>query len=616
MIDTRVGKIQGVAIRCLAILSRKDKIKLFLLTVFQIFLAFLDLLGVGLLGVIGSLTINGVSAKQPGNRVQALLDLLWLTNFPLQTQVSLIAIFAVFTLALKTILSMWLIRKTTYFLAHRSAILSANLISRLLAQSILKIQAKSNQETIFTVTKGVEVITLGVLSTLASLISDSSLLLIMAIGLLLVDPLLFGSTFLVFSIVGYSLFYFTHSRAKLLGQKNRQVGIENNSLLLEVLTAYREIVVKNRRHYFVKEIAKQRYDLAKTSAELSMIPNSSKYVFEISIVIGSLLISAVQFITNDASRAVATLMLFLAASTRIAPAVLRIQQSLIRIRTNSGVVMPTLELIDKLNSEREEMSENESDENEKFSTSHIGFVPSICIEEISFSYPERTTKAIDNLSLKIKPGELVALVGPSGGGKSTLVDLMLGLLRPDSGSVTINGMEPLDVFKKWPGAVAYVPQDAFIFNDSVRNNIVLGFSSMTIEESNIIQALKFAHLDELIENLPYGLETILGDRGTRLSGGQRQRLAIARALLSYPKLIILDEATSSLDGDVESSITAEIEGLNEDSTVVVIAHRLSTVRNADRVLYLENGHILAEGTFDELRKKVPDFDRQANLMGL
>ena len=207
-------------------------------------------------------------------------------------------------------------------------------------------------------------------------------------------------------------------------------------------------------------------------------------------------------------------------------------------------------------------------------------------------------------------------MGPSGAGKTTLIDLVLGLLEIKSGKVEISGEAPEIAIERWPGAIAYVPQDVVIINSSVKQNLGVGFPIEKISDEACWEALKVAQLDGFVNSLPEGLLTRISESGSNLSGGQRQRLGIARALITKPKIIILDEATSSLDAQTEEEISQSILALRGSVTTLTIAHRLSTVVNADSVIYIADGKILAQGRFDEVRKIVPDFDKQAQLMGL
>jgi len=369
--------------------------------------------------------------------------------------------------------------------------------------------------------------------------------------------------------------------------------------------------VKNRRSYYTDIIRKQRMQLADTGAELAFMPNVSKYVIEIAVVIGSLLICAWQFKVHDASHAVGVLSVFLAASTRIAPAVLRVQQGAIQIRGNFGTAAPTLDLIESLGG-----AENINEEIDKIDFEHIGFNAAVEISEVTFAYPPKNKDVILKASLFFEKGKIVAFVGPSGAGKTTIIDLMLGVLNPDEGSIMISGLSPSVAISTWPGSIAYVPQDVIISNGTVRENVALGYPSAEVNDEDVWRALESAQLLEFIKTLPNGLNTQTGDRGTRLSGGQRQRLGIARAMFTRPLLLILDEATSSLDGETEANITDSVQKMRGEVTVVMIAHRLSTVRHADLVVYMESGKVVATGNFDEVRKLVPNFDKQAQLMGL
>ena len=194
--------------------------------------------------------------------------------------------------------------------------------------------------------------------------------------------------------------------------------------------------------------------------------------------------------------------------------------------------------------------------------------------------------------------------------------MLLGILNPDDGVVEISGLDPKHSIDKWPGAISYVPQNVTISNLSLRENVALGYPDLEVHDKYIWDALRIAHLDEYVSKLPDGINSLVGERGAQISGGQRQRLGIARALFTKPKLLILDEATSALDGKTEADISNSILELRGDVTVVMIAHRLSTVRNADKVIYMSEGKILATGTFDEVRNQIPDFNEQAELMGL
>jgi ABC-type multidrug transport system fused ATPase/permease subunit len=609
--DFRSEFVRSTLGRSFYVLAKKDRQKLFIVVVFQVFLGLLDLAGVAIFGVLGALAVTGVGSRTPGNRISTFLETIGLSGFSLQWQATILAIVAAGLLIGKTIFSVLFIRRTMFFLSRRGALISSLLVSKLLAQPLQVIQQRTMQQNLFAVTGGVGTITLGVLGTAVALVSDISLLIIMMIGLFIVDPTIAISTLIVFGGIGYLLYRLMNVRARELGLRQSDLNIGSNERILEVLGSYRESVVRNRRNYYAMRIGKQRLELANNSAEMAFMPNISKYVIEITVLLGSLVISALQFAFQDAAHAVAVLSVFLAASTRIAPAVLRVQQGALQIRGSLGSASPTLELIEQIGIQ-DYLEEDEFG----IELEHLGFAGDIELADIQLTYPGNEDPAISGINLKILNGESVALVGPSGAGKTTLVDVLLGVLTPDCGTIRISGVEPLKAFARWQGAVSYVPQDVIISNATIRENVSLGYPVELAKDEIVWRALELAQLDEFVRELPNGLDTRVGDRGTKISGGQRQRLGIARAMFTQPKLLVLDEATSSLDGETESNISESIRHLHGKVTVVMIAHRLSTVRFADRVIYMKNGRVQAEGTFEAVRKSVPDFDRQAILMGL
>jgi ABC-type multidrug transport system fused ATPase/permease subunit len=608
---TRLKLQQTTVGRSARLLSREDQRKIFVVLVIQIGLGILDLMAVAFVGVLGALAVNGVQSRGPGNRVSALLKMVGLADLSFQNQVAILGGLAAFILILRTLLSIFFSRLTMFFLSRRGAIVSARLMKRLLAQPLLVVQERTAQETLYAITYGVASITLGVLSTFVTLVSDGSLLLIMAIGLFVVDPYTAGLTFLIYGLVAYLLYVFMHKRARRLGRENSELTIQGNELILQVLDSYREATVRNRRPYYGEKIAESRMSLANLAAEMNFMPNISKYAIEITMVLSALLISAFQFILQDATHAIATLAVFMTAATRIGPAVLRMQQGLILIKNSLGTANPTLDLIERLAT-----LESEDQKVSPLQLQHVGFNGAISVNDVSLCYPTRENDALSGINLEIKKGDFVALVGPSGAGKTSLADVILGVIKPSSGSVLISGLDPENAIREWPGAIAYVPQDISIVGGTIRENVALGYEDFEMHDELIWEALRKAQLEELVRSYPLQLDEPVGERGTKISGGQRQRLGIARALYTNPLVILFDEATSALDAETEASLSKTINSLRGEMTIVMIAHRLSTIRAADQVVYLEDGKVLANGSFDEVRKKVASFDRQAILMGL
>lgn len=338
------------------------------------------------------------------------------------------------------------------------------------------------------------------------------------------------------------------------------------------------------------------------------MPYIGKYIIEMTLVIGVFIVISFQIIMTDFVNAVSTMAIFLAAGARVAPAILRVQQSLIVIRNGLGAIKPTLQMITQL---RDINIQEEQIISSNFEYS--SFNSSVKVSKISFKYPGKFDPALNDISFSIPSGSSIAIIGPSGAGKTTLIDIILGLLIPDTGSITISGVSPAEAIEKWPGAIAYVPQEVVINSNTVRENICLGFDAKEFSDDEIFECLKIAHLDTVINNLPEGLNTVMGERGYKFSGGERQRLGIARAIFTKPKILILDESTSSLDIDNENLITNSLQNLYGKVTVITIAHRLSTVKNSDLIIYLDGGKFISSGKFEALRKSVPNFDKNVKL---
>jgi len=597
--------------RSFLVLPKSDQPKILLVILLQAGLGLIDLVGVAVIGVLGALSVTGVQSQQPGDRISSVLKILGISDLSFQAQVAILGLGAALIFIVRTVLSILITRRILLFLSRRGAALSSKLVGQLLSQSLIQVQARSTQESVYALTVGVSAITLSILGVTVTIIADASLLALMLMALIIVDPVIALTSVLFFTSLGIALYRSMHVKAHRLGFENSELAIKGNSKIIEVLESYRELVVRNRRDFYSREIGDIQRKLANVLAEVQFMPNVSKYVIESGMVVGAVIIAGVQFALQDARHAIAALSVFLAAGTRIAPAIMRLQQSFIQMRSGIGAALPTLELIDSLKGVPEVEPVKDS-----LDTTYLGFEPTVSLNSVTFRYPGSKSPALSEVSLSLEVGKSVAIVGPSGAGKTSLVDILLGVLQPDEGYITISGLRPLDAISKWSGAISYVPQNVSLSNGTFRENLTIGYPVNLASDQLCWDSLHVAKLDKFVHELPLGLDQPIGERGTNLSGGQRQRLGIARAMLTKPQLLVLDEATSALDGQTELEVSEAINNLKGFVTVVLIAHRLSTVRSADQVVYMNNGKILARGTFDEVRKAVPDFDHQAQLMGL
>lgn len=608
-------KIKELYSRYSNLISSGDKRKLGVILVLQVCVSFLDVIGIALIGIVGALTVTGIQSGTPTGKIADAIKLLGLENRTFQSQVAIIGILAAVILLSRTFISIYFIRRTLYFFTNRSAMLSSHLVSRLLSQNLLMIQERTTQELLYATTYGTNSLMVGVFANAANFLADLALLLVLTCALFLVDPLIAVSTIALLGFISFAIYKILSERARTLGKLDSQLNIDSSATILEVLATYRESVVRNRRGYYVEKIQNLRLKLASTQAEMSFMPNISKYIVETTVIFGSIVIAAMQFLTQDAQHAFATLSVFMGAASRLAPTLLRLQQGMLFMRNNIGTASTTLNLIDALRRSGEIVSDRKSLV-ESYSFNYLGFDPEITIGGVYLMYPGSTTYALEDISLRIAPGSFIALVGPSGAGKTTLVDALLGVLIPERGEIKISGLSPQTASLRWPGAISYLPQEVYISKGSIRENIALGYPAEIATDDRIKHCLQMAHLTEFVESLPDKIDSKVGEQGSQMSGGQRQRLGIARALFTGSKLLVFDEATSALDAETEASVSEAISKLKGQTTVVMIAHRLSTVRSADVVFYLDNGRIIASGSFDEVRRAVPNFDEQAKLMGL
>lgn len=586
------------------LLNRADRTKIYLVALLQVSLSVLDLIGVAVIGILGAISISGLQSQRPGSRISSVLEILNLETSSLQMQATVLGILATTILVSRTFLSIFITRRYIYFLSRKGSEITLELVGKILGAPLLKIQERTVQETIYALTESVKALTLGILATSVMLFSDLALMLVLAAGLFVVDSMIALSTITLFGIVGFVLHKSMTSRSQMIGRKVAGDSVQLNEEYSEILSSYRETLIFGTRDMYFSRIQKLRIRLALNQAEIQFLPNISKYVIELSLIVGALVISAIQFSMKDAVHAVATLSVFMAAGSRIGPAVLRVQQGIIQIRSSIGYSEPGLALIRAFQHESVHVGEISQQINDK---SISKFEPRIKVNEVSFQYLQSSPSILKNISFEVPRGSFVAIAGSSGAGKTTLADLVLGVLPPSAGRIEISGIVPNDAIKLWPGKISYVPQDVYISNSTIRRNVALGIDESKIDDSKVELALAKAKLDDFVNESQEGLNLEVGERGSKLSGGQRQRLGIARALYSNPELLVLDEATSALDGETEAEITATLLGLKGEITLVVIAHRLSTIKEADQVIYLHNGEVTARGTFSEVSAQVSSF---------
>jgi len=602
----------------LELLNRRDRRILFLLIGVQFALALLDFVGVVLFGLVAAISASAISGELPG-QILFLLQTAGLDDIDAITLAVVLAVIAGLLFISKSILSYLVMRRSYRFLANRQAMVSSKLASLLLSRSILDVQKRSSQETAYALTYGANAATIGVLGSSVVVATEIAVILVVLIAILAVDVFVALFSVVFFALIALLLYRLLAKWASRLGREQSAAEISSIASVQESLRTYREVVVTGRRGFYVDRFQELRWRAARVQADLQIVSQIPKYVFEIALVLGGALLALSQFWTKDVVAAVAVIAVFLAATSRITPALLRLQAAVLSIRSSSGVATSTLQLAKEL-LQPDLGKELDRDVMHRIETStasgHAGFDSTVTVADLTIRYPGAAEPAAADVTLNVPAGSSMALVGPTGAGKSTLVDLILGVLTPDQGRVEIGGIVPSEATSHWPGALAYVPQDIAVVNGTVRSNVAVGLPADLVSDEQVWEALDRAQLGVFLRGERDGLDTVVGEHGVRLSGGQRQRLGLARALYTRPKLLVLDEATSALDAETELAVSQALDALEGEVTLIIVAHRLATIRHCDQVAYLDHGRLIALGSFAQVREQVPGFDRQAQLLGL
>jgi ABC-type multidrug transport system fused ATPase/permease subunit len=398
---------------------------------------------------------------------------------------------------------------------------------------------------------------------------------------------------LVSMIYGYDRLF--RNSIRVYGKQSNIVATKVLQRLHEGIEGLKEIRILGKEHYFHQKVHTGTQKVAEYDIKTLVLSTAPRFIIEfiliffiVTMVVTSLLMK------QDIHALIPTLGVFGVAALRLMPTANTISSSLIILRYNRHSVSRLYANL--LEMEKIDSSSNNSSHQLKSNNDFRNYL----VSNISFFYPNTKLPALKNLSIEIRKGESIGLIGTSGSGKTTLVDVLLGLLKPQEGELLYNG-EQLDVsLNKWRSQVAYLPQLIFLIDDTLRRNVALGMEDDEIDDLKLNKALRQSRLSELVGKLPDGVNTMLGERGIRISGGQRQRIALARAFYHERNILIMDEATSSIDNETEQEIIEEIKHFKGKKTMIVIAHRLTTVEDCDRIYRLENGSIIKQGTYEEV----------------
>ncbi|HYU79955.1 MAG TPA: ABC transporter ATP-binding protein, partial [Vicinamibacterales bacterium] len=376
------------------------------------------------------------------------------------------------------------------------------------------------------------------------------------------------------------------------GERHKRFEEQQLHVLQQSLGAIKEVKMAGREPFFEARLRTARRALSHVRSRRASIASAMRLGLETVLIVSMLVVVVLVTLGGDSAvDTIPVLALFAYAGFRAVPSANRIMLNAGCIREGHPFARAVAADFDALGSASARAHGPEP---------AIEFARSIGCEDVSFVYEDAARAALEHVTITIARGESVGIVGPTGSGKSTLVDILLGLLKPSSGRVAIDGQDLRGFERAWQRMVGYVPQDPYLLDDTLRRNIAFGVSDSVIDEQRLVRACTLAQLDDVVRQLPQALETVVGEDGVRLSGGQRQRVAIARALYHDPAVLVFDEATAALDNQTEREVTRAIAALQGGRTVIVIAHRLSTVENCDRLVFLQDGHVAAIGPYKDL----------------
>ncbi len=561
----------------------------------------LDVIGVGLVVPLTQLLTD---PDNPSGLVESLSDLL---GNPSQSTLALELTAIIFVMFLtKGLFSLWFRWWILGFINLNAADRADDLFRRYLAAPYGFHLRRNSAELLRTLNTAIDQAYISVISSAMIFLSEAVTMLAVTSVLLVLRPGPAVVALVYFTVVGWAFMRFVRRKAVAAGvelQETKRLQLKSS---LQALGGIKEVTVRGVQKPFAEEYQDARVRTAKAQQTAGFLNEAPRYVIETIFIMGIAVMAAVIFTGNDPNQATATLALFVAAGFRMMPSISRVMGAVNALRVGTKGVDLVLADFDALEPAPAfgEVS------------GRVVIDESVRVDDLHFSYPDAEEPALRGVSFTLPAGESLAVVGASGAGKTTLVDLILGLDRPGAGRIFMDGIAIDDDLGEWQRAIGLVPQDVYLLDDTIEANITFGRADEVDDPNRLAEAVARSQLGDLIAELPVGLGTIIGERGVRLSGGQRQRIGIARALYIRPQLLVLDEATSALDNQTERRITDTIDSLHGELTMIVVAHRLSTVRRCDQLIFMADGQIESTGTFAEVRDTNAEFARLVELGSL
>jgi ABC-type multidrug transport system fused ATPase/permease subunit len=508
----------------------------------------------------------------------------------------------------KAVIAVFLTRQLALFLAEIEARAAERVAGSAFGETISEARNHSKEEIYFAVQTGSPAAFNTLLNSAGTIVAEGILFCLVIGSFLLVNPLAALSALAYFGFIALAIQYFIGNKMEASSRIAAKEVVSANSAISNLIDVQREATLLGKKQIFLDKIHAARIRAASSNANQVVLSGMPRYIVESSLIVAIALFVLYQSLSGDIASSAATIGVFLSGGLRLTASLLPLQSALIGIKQSTPLAARALDLLAS-SKDRAEVNVHDSNQ-DKRTVEGV----EVCLDNVSFSYFQNSEPVLKNLSLAIHAGQKVALIGASGSGKSTLADILLGLLKPSGGAVLLDDLSPEEMIRKFPGTLGYVPQNPGMVSGTIIENIALGVPASQINFERLTSAISAAHLNEVIDNLPEGLETDLGKHKDELSGGQLQRIGLARALYPEPKLLVLDEATSALDSKSEEEIRKALEEIRGTVTVLLVAHRLNTIQDCDRVFLMENGEITSAGSFQELLEKNRTVQELSQLM--
>jgi len=511
-------------------------------------------------------------------------------------------------IVLKSVLAVLLLWSATRRFAKYELVIGSRLFNSYIDSPWTERLKRNSSDIVRLADGSVGVMVSGFLLPAATLFGELLSFVTIVVVLAIVQPLVAALVLVYLGLIGAALFFWVTKRTRQAGRVNLKYTLRTSRMITEMIGALKEVTLRNKEGEVAEVVRSNRVHSTRARSNIQFLAQVPRYVLESGIVGGFVLVGVAGFLTGGMSAAITAVALFGLAGFRMAPSMVRFQAIVSQVTANTPHVQAVLQEIRRSEQSVEHRAGRASSELE---TDPMAIV----FHDVSFRYAPDAEPAVRNISLKIPLGSTVAFVGSSGAGKSTMIDLLLGLIEPGEGEIDLDDVPLTELTTWWRSRVGYVPQDVALFDATVAQNVALTWAG-EIDDDRVRGALAQAQLLETIEARPEGIHGPIGERGLSLSGGQRQRLGIARALYSNPLVLVMDEATSALDTATEAAVTEAIRALRGQMTVIIVAHRLATVQDADQVFFMTGGTIAGRGRFADLVRDIPEFAQQARLAGL